>query len=276
MEIARIIDARTIHVFDLGQFDVDAIAHSGQVFRWVHEGGAYKFFVGGHFAAVVAHADKAVVTCDEAGYFWRYFDFDTDYRAIAADLGNFPTMKKILDTTRAGGIRILRAPFVEMVVSFIVSANNNIKRFTRTLNTLCERFGTRKPWGFAFPTLQQLCHITEADFSALGCGYRSGHLVRAIAELMLPAFDVEALRGLGDAELERRLCGLGGVGPKVANCVMLFCGDFHRLGVAPRDTWINRALEQIGDDRPALLSHPFAGVAQQYLFYYLQHLRKVI
>ncbi|MCL2591734.1 MAG: hypothetical protein FWD82_00070 [Defluviitaleaceae bacterium] len=275
MPIAKIIDDNTIEVYDLTQFDVDAIMHSGQVFRYFAIENGYQLIVGNHFADIVQdkNDNKIIIKCDNSTYFYNYFDFDTDYNAIKNSLSEY---KKMIPAIKAGdGIRILKGEFVEMVLSFIISANNNIKRFTKTLNLLAERYGDKLAYGkYAFPALKQLKNVTEADFKELGCGYRSVYLVKAIEQLK--NINIEQLKKLSNKELQKALCQITGIGPKVANCVMLFCGDFNRLDIAPQDTWINKALEQLGDDGEVLLNHKYAGIAQQYIFYFLQYLRKEI
>jgi len=265
--IAKLIDANTIHVFNKTQFDVDAIMHSGQVFRYFPIDGGYRVIVGNNVADITG----TLIKCSDAKYFWNYFDLDTDYDEIKEQLSKYKSIKKILVESNAGGIRILRGEFIETVISFIISANNNIKRFTKTLNQLCQQYGTNN----AFPTLEQLSVINEEDFKRLGCGYRSGYLIKAVRQLK--DINIEKLSKLNNADLIKQLRTIQGVGEKVAFCIALFCGDFHRLDIAPRDTWIKKALEQLPEpDREVLTNHKYAGVAQQYIFYYLQYLRRSV
>ena len=267
-----------IIVTDLMQFDIDAIMHSGQVFRYFEIDNGYKVVSGSNYARVKKCENKIIIECDNEKYFRNYFDLDTDYNQMKKELSKYKSIEKILREPNVGGIRILRAEFIEMVISFIISANNNIKRFTKTLNAMCEKFGSKLECGLhAFPTIQQLSEITVADFDALGCGYRSKYLVTVVQQLKSAEMQTEVLKSLNNIELSKRLQTLSGVGPKVASCIMLFCGDFHRLDIAPQDTWIIKALEQFPKiDREVLLDHKFAGVAQQYVYYYLQYLHMSI
>jgi N-glycosylase/DNA lyase len=268
--IAKITDDKTIEVYDLTQFDTDAIMHSGQVFRYFEIDGGYRLVVGSNYAEITKLSDKCIIKCNNAKYFWKYFDLNTDYNEIKKEFSGYESIKRILNNSNAGGIRILHGEFVEIVISFIISANNSIKRFTKTLNLLCEQFGTKLESGyFAFPTLEQLSKVTVADFQAIGCGYRSPHLVKAIQQMK--SLDVEILQQLDNVALSKDLQCLAGVGPKVCFCALLYCGNFHRLDKAPQDTWIRKALEQLPQsDKEVLLDHKYAGVAQQYIFYYLQ------
>lgn len=267
---AKITDAKTIEVYDRSQFDVDAIMHSGQVFRYFEREGGYRLIVGKNCANIFKSENKIIIKSNDSAYFWNYFDLETDYNAIKRELSVFDKIRPSMDA--GGGIRILRSDFVEIVISFIISANNNIKRFTKTLNLLAERYGDRLENGsYAFPSLEQLLAITESEYKTLGCGYRSAYLVKAAKQLA--ETDRQKLAELPNDLLRKKLSEICGVGPKVCACVMLFCGDFHRLDVAPVDTWIGKALNQLTDiERTALLSHKYAGIAQQYMFYRFQYL----
>lgn len=184
-----------------------------------------------------------------------YYDLDTDYGEIKRELGKFEALKEPLRV--GGGIRILRQDFRVVVVSFIISANNNIKRFSKTIAQI----------DFA-----NLGAYTADDWRRMGCGYRADYLVEAVRQI--GGMDVKELAKFGDAELIKRLMTIKGVGRKVASCIALFCGEFHRLGVAPVDTWIRKAIAELGGVAGEILSHRYAGVAQQYIFYYKQHLGK--
>jgi len=186
---------------------------------------------------------------------WHYFDMDTNYNEIKKELAEFNVLHESIKA--GGGIRILHQPFIPCVISFIISANNNIKRFTKTIEQI------------DFDNLEK---YTQDDFTRMGCGYRAPYLVQSIQKLR--DMDTQYLSNLNNNELRKALMTLPGVGPKVANCVMLFA--FHRLDVAPVDTWINKAIDQLGSSAVVIMNHPYAGVAQQYIFYYLQHLHKTL
>lgn len=269
--IATILNEKTIRVDDLTQFDPYAILHSGQVFRYWQTPNGWLVMSGYHWAEIKSINGQLIISCDDASFFYYYFDFETDYQSIKASL-TAPKLQNALIC--GGGIRILQAEFVEMVLSFIISANNNIKRFTKTINDICEQYGSGTNCGHhAFPTLEQCESITESDFKRLGCGYRAPYLVKAIQQLKKINFN--NLRTLPNSELQRELLKLSGVGPKVAACVMLFA--FHRLDIAPVDTWIKKAISQLSlSEQQVILHGQYAGIAQQYIFYYLQHLQREV
>lgn len=272
--IAKIIDNKTVEVFDLSQFDLDAIMHSGQVFRYFKTQDGYTLIAGAYSADIKENNGKVIITTESPDFFYEYFDLNTDYNSYKKTFENVKFLQNAISA--GGGIRILKAPFFETVISFIISANNNIKRFTKTLNILSEQFGTKLANGlYAFPTLTQLEAATEDDFKAFGCGYRAAYLVKAVKQLK--ELDLTALNDLSNDRLIKALQKFCGVGPKVAACIMLFSGDLHKLDSFPIDTWIDKNLQSMPDfQKSILLNHPYKGLLQQYIFYYSQHLRKNI
>ena len=269
--IAKIIDAYTICVEDLSQFDPYAILHSGQVFRYWQTEDGWLVISACHWARIKTGIKSLIIQCDDAEYFYHYFDLSTDYQNIKNELTAIKLQKAL---QCGGGIRILHGNFNETVLSFIISANNNIKRFTKTINQLCEEYGRTTQCGFhAFPDIVECTSINEQDFKRLGCGYRASYLVKAVQQLN--KLNYEQLKKLPNEELRRELLKICGVGPKVAACIMLFA--FHRLNVAPVDTWIKKAIAQLNPtEKENILHGQYAGVAQQYIFYYLQHLHREV
>lgn len=269
--IASVVDEHTILVHDITQFDPYAILHSGQIFRFWETKEGWLVLSRNHWAKIVEQNNGIKIICDDAEYFYKFFDLDTNYVKIKETL-NVPKLKNAL--IHGCGIRILRADFVEIVLSFIISANNNIKRFTKTINEICYHYGELLPCGYhGFPNLKQCKTIPLEDFRKFGCGYRSEYLITAIKQLN--NLDYNQLQLLPNKELFSELIKIKGVGAKVASCIMLFA--FHRLDVAPVDTWIKKAIAQLSlKEQQKILTGEFAGVAQQYIFYYLQHLHKDI
>jgi len=244
--IAKIVDNKTIHVFDKSQFDWYAIRNSGQIFKEPP-------------CEIITEGDKIIINATgnkDSSRLFDYFDLDTNYNEIKNELKKFDILHKPI---KAGaGIRILRQHFAETVISFIISANNNIKRFTKTIEQI---------------DFENLEKYTEEDFKRMGCGYRAPYLVKTVKQLK--ETDAAKLSKLNNESLKKELLTFSGVGPKVCSCIMLFCGDFHRLNIAPVDTWIKRAFEQLGKQKTyAIINHKYAGIAQQYIFYYMQHLKK--
>jgi N-glycosylase/DNA lyase len=163
---------------------------------------------------------------------------------------------------------------LETVVSFIISANNNIPRIKGIINRICERLGEEKDGYRAFPTAERLLSADEALFRELGAGYRAAYLVKA-AKCLRDARLYE-LQNLGTKEARKRLLGICGVGRKVADCILLF--SFKKTDIFPVDTWSKKIYNMLGmikTDCASTMSEnlvgrfgPLSGYAQQYLYYY--------
>jgi len=262
---------KEIEIIDISEFNIEHILDCGQIFRYKKRDNGY---------IIYAKDQKIEVYCQKVGYkiiaqnlefVKKYFDLYNNYANIKADL-----LKSNLTTKAINygyGIRILNQDPLEMLISFIISANNNIPRIKKIIDNLCTKVGENMGDYFAFPTLEELVTLTEQDFKELGCGYRSAYLVATINKLY-EGFDLEELYNLDTVQARQKLMSLKGVGRKVADCILLFA--YHKTDVFPTDTWIVKLYKDIfKEEKPALfVSNYFtklfdvnSGYAQQYLFY---------
>ncbi len=249
-------------------FSVRDTLECGQIFRYKRLENGYEVVSLDRRATLTEEGDCIVIECDDEEYFTRFFDLETDYAAITRRLSAFDELSAAVKFGK--GIRILRQDFYETVVSFIVSANNNIKRIQGIIERLSERYGTKMDGFYAFPTARQLQKATVADLKEIGLGYRAEYLyetsrtIEAAAPAILKADCDEAIAALKK---------LKGVGPKVADCVALF-GLRHTRSY-PVDTWVFKASATDELDAPQKVRRYYverygddAGFAQQYAFYY--------
>ena len=269
------IEKDKIVIEDLKTFDIKSILDSGQMFRYRIENGCY-IVQSGDKVAKISYIDpqKVVLSSKNLNYFVNFFDFNTNYDIILSELERFKFMAPALKYSC--GVRILKQQALETLICFIISANNNISRIKKSVNYICNHFGKKlDDENFAFPTLDELSKITEKDFVLAGTGYRAPYLVKTIKSLK-NGFDLERLKTIPTEEAKKELLSLPGVGPKVADCVLLF-GLGHKK-VFPVDTWIAKVYNDYFDKneknrqkmREKLVEtfEDLAGIAQQYLFYY--------
>ena len=258
-----------IEIYDKSQFQPQHILECGQVFCFEQTEQGYTVFPGSHFAKIQEKDDCYQIFTTSADFFEEYFDLKTDYTAIKDQL--FKT-KILSQPIKFGyGIRILKQDLFEVLISFIISANNNIGRIKLILSRLRRHFSSlMQP---PFPTYQQLLSCSCEFFKSIGCGYRSQYLYNVLRQTSPK--QLQEWCGLGTTELRKNLIKLSGVGPKVADCVLLF--GYGRKDVFPVDTWINQMYnkfyqplsnrEQIRNNLIAQFGD-LSGYAQQYLFYY--------
>lgn len=254
------------------EFDIRQILDCGQVFRYVAEDGGYTVYSGDKRCRVTQDGGRAIVSSDDAEYFADYFDLGTDYGAVRRELADKPFMREASEYGK--GIRILRQQPFETLISFIVSANNHIPRIKGILNRICAGIGEDMCGWHAFPSAEAMARKDAAYYASLGAGYRAEYLADT-ARRVADGFDLDRIFGMPSDEANAYLCRLKGVGPKVADCILLFA--FRKYDVFPVDTWIRKVYaDVVGGDatnaqmraRLRALYGEYAGIAQQYLFFY--------
>ena len=265
--------------------DLDATFGCGQCFRWQRQpDGSWEGVVAGRAVrAAILPGEGGGRLCLEglAGPdpalepdFWAgYFALDLDYpallermraahRGLAGCIGCAP------------GIRVLRQPFFETLVTFLISQNNNIPRIRGIVDRLCRALGQPLDGAgrlYAFPTPGRLAALEEADLAFLRAGWRAGYILDAARRAAAGQLDEAALRALPLADARARLMEVRGVGPKVADCTLLY--GLGRWDAYPVDVWMRRADRALFTarvkDPAAYLNRKTggcAGIAQQYIF----------
>lgn len=205
---------------------------------------------------------------------WRhYLALDEDYDAIDRFLiESMPCERDRAVMTAAveagRGIRILRQEPFETLISFIVSQNNNIPRIKKIIRALCDTYGENG----AFPTAEALAEAGTDALYALKTGFRAKYIHDAACRVASGAVNLEEILACGDyAACDSALRTIRGVGPKVSACVLLY--GFHKTEAFPVDVWIKKSLERhFPDGFDVKRLGKYAGIAQQYLFYYERYI----
>lgn len=254
-------------------FNPKHILECGQIFRFEKNVvGNYVVYSKDYAAEIEDTKSGYIIKTDAVDYFENFFNLKVDYGMIKNEISKLsPIIEDAVNN--ASGLRILKGDLFEVLVSFIISANNNIKRIKLIINKICERLGEWKGEYFAFPTPEAFGGVDEEFFKSIGAGYRAPYLaeVKTAYNLLIK----EDLDAMTDIELRKRLMEIKGVGPKVADCIMLFA--FNRKRVFPVDVWMERVYyEYFGKKKFTRLQiaeylkdmfHDNAGYVQQYLFY---------
>lgn len=268
---------KTIENFNLNQ-----ISASGQCFRMSQQSpGRYDLIAGENYLELEQHGKQCIFHCEEKEFnnFWKgYFDLDGDYPSYIEKINPKDTYL-ISAAVFGNGIRILRQDLWEMIVSFLISQQNNIVRIRRCIQNICESYGEkkinpRKEAYYAFPLPEALADLEEDALKACNLGYRSKYVVRAAKNIVSGETDLEYIKGLPYERAKEELLKIFGVGEKVADCICLFA--LHHLQAFPIDTHISQALEKHykkGFPKRRYIS--CQGVLQQYIFYYELHKDKI-
>lgn len=286
----------TIIIDSVKDFDPEHIFECGQCFRWIPAGDGSGDYIGaaGKYAARISlvkdpsqdaeedrdpgeeRGSRLIVTATggDEKFWYDYFDLGTDYGAVKSVLAeNEPDIAAAI--RHGSGIRILRQDLFETIISFIVSQNNNIPRIRKCIEALCRRYGEYigeafgREW-YAFPEPDVLAGADEEDIAALRLGYRAGYVKEAAEQFVC---DRDGCHLPGNRE---EIIGYRGVGPKVANCIMLF--GLRDVSAFPVDTWVKHIMNDMygipENDTKQMTDFAcdkfgkYAGYAQQYLFYY--------
>ena len=203
---------------------------------------------------------------DFNSYWKNYFDLDLDYNNIKKELSTIhPNLK--LACEFAPGIIILKQSPWEALCSFIISQNNNIKRIKGIIETFCRNFGDKIGENFyAFPKAENIAKLNIDDLSVLKCGFRDKYILDAARKVALSEINLHKISLMPLNEARSELMKISGVGPKVAECTLLY--GMHRTEAFPIDVWMKRALTYLFDDIEISEFGKYAGIAQQYIFHY--------
>lgn len=271
-------------------FEPEHIFECGQCFRWnKQEDGSYTGIFKQNVINVKKKDDKIVFKgiCKDniKEECTQYFDLNTNYDQIKSKLSSIDDYLKT-SIEYGEGIRILNQELWETLISFIISANNNIPRIKGIIERISKNYGKKINWGnkeyYTFPTPQELSKASVEDLRKLGLGFRDVRVYETTKQIAQNPNKLKELEQEKDInKLREELLQFPGVGPKVADCVMLF-STLKKLEVFPIDVWVRRVMNELyikNDDEAkinkkeieALAKSKYgnlAGIAQQYLFYW--------
>lgn len=270
---------------DVENFDARAIFTCGQAFRWYEEkDGSFTTVHLGRVLNVLNEENRVVfkgTNLEEFKEIWvDYFDLNTNYKEIRKILSGNEILVNAMEYGK--GIRILNQNHFEMLISFIISANNMIPRIKKSIEVISMRYGkficedeNRKY--YSFPTVEELSNATVEDLREFAkVGFRDKRIFDTVNMILNDKIDLNSFESLETDILREELLKFSGVGNKVADCIMLF--SYKRGEVFPVDVWIKRVMEElfIKQETPVKkiakeanrIFGKYAGYAQQYLFYY--------
>ena len=255
---------------ECNNFDPFVSCECGQCFRFERiDDTMYKLYACGR-VLTVKKTEQGWLFCDisEEEFkksFIDYFDLERDYGQIISSFSGDENITRAANA--GGGIRIFRQDGWETLVSFIISANNNIPRIKKIINSLCCLLGEENNGYYSFPTPEKIMQAGIEGLAPIKAGFRTKYIVDAAQKVASGEIPLEYIRNCGYTEALNELKKIKGVGDKVANCVLLF--GFGYYNAFPIDVWVKRVINKYygeGFD-PSTLGE-YAGVAQQYLFYY--------
>ena len=284
------MEEQTYKIENVKSFEPVHIFDCGQCFRWDKElDGSYTGVFKGNVMNVKKDGNnvtfKGICNGDIEEICKDYFDLNTDYEDIIEKLSKIDDNVKT-SVGYGSGIRILNQDLWETIISFIISANNNIPRIKGIIDRISKKYGKEVNWNgtkyYTFPTVEELSKASVEDLRALGLGFRDVRVYETTKKILNKEVDLNKLTEEKDTEKVReKLLTLPGVGPKVADCILLF-STLKRFEVFPIDVWVRRVMNDLYIKNPdetkvnkreieKLAKEKYgnlAGLAQQYLFYW--------
>ena len=272
MNIQYVYKENTVVFRNIVDYNLAQTFSCGQCFRWDEKDGIWQGFAGDYPCQVWFSGSDLCIKClgqlndtdAFAGYMWHYLGLDVDYSQLKAKFSQDSVMKAAIEY--APGIRVLNQPFFETLITFIISRNNNIPRIKKIVDAMAVAYGTKVGDMYTFPTAQQLKDVTIDQLNELKMGFRSKYVYDAVQKVLAGEIDEKTAKAMCYTDAQKHLMQIKGVGPKVADCVLLFaCEKYESF---PKDVWINRAMEQMFPQGLPECIKGMEGIAQQYIFHY--------
>ena len=253
--------------------DLDETLDCGQAFRWKKISSDHECTYEGAFLndklriSQTGKGEFIFHDTDENNFISKwisYFDLETDYTELKRCFSEDETLSKACNF--AGGIRLLRQDSWECLISFIISQNNNIPRIKGIIDRLCNNYKGR------FPNCEQLSSETSDSLAYLRSGFRAKYIADAAERTANGSINLDKIAAMPIEEARAALKQIKGVGPKVAECLLLF--GMYRTEAFPIDVWIKRVLAEYYPNGFPEFAKKSAGIAQQYLFHYIRSISK--
>ncbi len=275
---------------NVDDFDAKHIFECGQCFRWgKEEDGSYTGIAYGKVINVKSDYENKEVTIlntdmDEFRTIWfDYFDLGRDYSKIKIKLSADPIVKTAIGYGE--GIRILKQQPWEVLVSYIISANNRIPMISKSVNILSELYGQAIEYNgkvyYTFPNPNRLYNADILDIEKCRAGFRCKYIKKAVEMVKSGEIDLNDISKMKISDARKELMKIPGIGIKVADCILLFSMQKHEA--YPVDVWVKRVTEHFYFNRSAKVPEIYefadkkfgnlAGFAQEYLFYYARGLK---
>ncbi|TDT50290.1 DNA-3-methyladenine glycosylase family protein [Fonticella tunisiensis] len=272
---------------DVKDFELKHIFDCGQCFRWNDDrDGSYTGVASGRAVRFIKDGSDVYIKggkIHDKDFWIHYLDLNRDYGKIKDELSKDETLKEAIK--HGEGIRILNQEPFETLISFIISANNRIPMIKRAVENISRNFGEKIIFEgreyYSFPDPERLSYATVEKLEECGCGFRAPYIVETTREILEGRADLEHIKSLDTDNAHRELIKLKGIGPKVADCILLFSMGKH--DAFPVDVWVKRVMQHfyLAPDVSLKKIRDFgrekfgknAGFAQQYLFYYARDLK---
>lgn len=264
-------------------FNLKYTLECGQCFRWKNEENTYVGVIKDRVLKIRQDGNKIYVRSNNnenlENVVRDYFELNKDYKEIEERISKVDKYVKeaVKNTT---GLRHIKQDFFETIISYIISANNNIPRISKSVNEISRRFGKEIEFEeekyYLFPRPEELANVTVDEYRECGVGFRDKYIYNTVKKINSGDINLEKMQEMSTKELRTQLLSLMGIGPKVADCILLF--SCSRQEVFPIDVWVERVMKKLYFDNKEVSKKEIleyadkafgkdAGIIQQHLFY---------
>jgi N-glycosylase/DNA lyase len=223
-------------------FDLEATLCCGQAFRWDKHDEWWYGVVGDRAFKIRQARDELEFENTDSAFVKHYFGLHDDLTTILPEISRDDNMKQAVQMFT--GLRILRQDPWECLISYICATYKNIASIRQMLSKLSRKFGNKVRFNsmefYTFPTPQRLASASKTQLRECSLGYRADYVLETARTVCKNRFNIERLRKSTYEEARAELMNFRGVGPKAADCILLF--SLGKLEAFPVDVWIKRAV----------------------------------
>lgn len=269
-------------IIEVNNFNLHDTVTCGQIFRfYVEDDNSYTVILTDRVVNLKLDGNKLIIDSNNMDNIERiirdYFDLDFDYDSINDVLLSIDSDNKdIID--KCIGLKMINEPKLEVIVSYILSANNGVPQIRNSLNNISRMFGEKVIFRgndyYLFPSIDRLKIASVSDFRNCKAGFRDKYLYEFIQSVVNGSFSFDLIDSMNSSDALKYLMSFKGIGEKVASCILLF--GYHRFDVFPIDTWVKKYMkdkyniDKVSDIRKFMLDKYSnnCGLIIQYVFHY--------
>lgn len=267
---------------ECNDFNLDESINCGQIFRFNKESdNSYTIPLSDRIINVKQENNILIVNSNDENNLEDIvkvlFDLDTDYNEFNKVL--METDNKLIPIIdKCKGFKIFRLNQFETIISYIISANNNVRNIKNSVDLLSIKYGEKVIWNsneyYLFPTAHSLKSITIEELNSMKLGFRSKYVYEIINKTNSNEIDLNYIESIDTKEALEYLVKYKGIGLKVASCILLF--GYGRYDVFPIDTWVKKTMTEFYgvNDMKSIQKiinekyGKYSGIVIQYMFHY--------
>lgn len=266
----------------VNNFNLHDTVTCGQIFRFYEEDdNSYTIILNDRIINVKMDKNELIIDSNNMdnieNIVRNYFDLDYDYEKLNSEIISIDSSNKYL-VESCNGLKMINEPRFELIISYILSANNGVPQIRNSLNMIAKKYGEkvlfRDKEYYLFPSVDKLKNVSIDEYRECKAGFRDKYIYEIVSKINNKEFDIDSIETMNSDDALIYLMNNKGIGEKVASCILLF--GYHRFDVFPIDTWVKKYmiekynLEKVKDIREYMKGkyNDNCGLVIQYIFHY--------